>query len=135
MLANTLKHDPFSRAKRRQEELRQLRKVGEFDSWSTKGSGGACRCDRRREHAQKKAKSSKYIQEALDLFDYNNSKGLNYAQLKDFLRHLDTRESAPGKNAQAVAICEGGCVCICWLASHMIDEMLRVCCRSDGSRA
>ena len=98
-MSNSVKHDPFSRAKRRQEELQKQRKVGEHDSWSTKGSGGAVRCDRRREQASKKARSSKYIEEALRLFDYDSSKGLNFAQLKDFLKHLDTRsDTAPGES-------------------------------------
>jgi hypothetical protein len=96
-MSKPVKHDPFSRAKRRQEELQKQRKVGDNDSWSTKGSGGAVRCDRRREQAAKKARSSKYIEEALRLFDYNGSQGLNFAQLKDFLKHLDTRcDAAPG---------------------------------------
>ena len=97
-MTGSVKHDPFSRAKRRQEEQRQQRKVGEYDGWSTKGSGGAVRCDRRRELAHKKQRSSKYIQEALERFDYNNSRGLNYAQLKDFLRHLDARETTSGES-------------------------------------
>merc|ERR1719478_187398 len=82
----------IAKAKRRAKDLNERQMVGEHEYWGSKGVGGARRSQQRREQTNKKRRSRPIVMQALEKFDYNKSNGLNFQQLTDFLKYLDTRE-------------------------------------------